>query len=135
MVSRTQKIVNVFLSYPKKMSDNELSNILRINVQDIQIAISGVNSNKKKYKIYSIVRDGNKGGYIREMITQKTDENTIIDNSDRHLKQGLKHFDVAKKHNTLGINTRQGLRNRNLFLNRVLQQNLNTLIAAQSALK
>lgn len=133
MISRQDKIINLLVQH--KLSDRDIANRLNCKLSRIQMSISWINLNNKKYKKFSIVKTGKYRKYIRELITKETDGNDIFKNRDRKFKKGLKQFDSAKKDGVLGINTREGIKNRNIFMQGLLQQNLNVSIEAQKLLQ
>ena len=90
--------------------------------------------NSSKGKKIVIIKEGEQGNLIREIISRETEENKILDNRDKRLKKGIKQIDVARKEGLIAVNTRQGIKNRNLLVNRIMQQNLNSMIEAQTIL-
>jgi len=127
-------LVSLLLS-EGRLFDSQISGILNILKPRLQIMISQINSSKgKKFKEIVIIKEGEQGNLIREIISRETEENKILDNRDKRLKKGIKQIDVARKEGLIAVNTRQGIKNRNLLVNRIMQQNLNSMIEAQTIL-
>lgn len=134
MISRQDLVVDSLLS-SGRLTDKELAKEIHTSIRKMQQSCHLITFNKKKFKEFTVLRSGKRANYSRELTTRKSDENKILDSRDYKIKKGLKQFDGARKEGLIGINTREGIKNRNILINRVLNQNLNAMIEAQKLLQ
>lgn len=132
-MSKAQQLVELLIN--SNLSDNELSKNLRVSKKHTQLLVHQINFNKRKFKQFVIIRKGKYGNYIRELTTKNSNENNILDGGRKRGMKGLKQFDGRRKLLAIAMNTRQGQKNRMVFIHNVLKQNLELSIEAQKLLQ
>lgn len=135
-MSKTEELIDVLNKEKNKtLSDAQLASELNLSIRDVQVSIHQLMQNKKKFKNFSIARHGKYRNFSRELINLNTSENNILNCRDRHLLKGIKQFEISKKIGKIGLDTRQGIANRNFLLSRILNQNLKSMVQAQELLQ
>jgi hypothetical protein len=109
-------------------SDDYLCEQLNINKITLFAMISMINSNERKYKQFAILRTGKRGNHNREISNPSIGENMVMHSRDKMIEKGIGRIRVGRKQGIIGLNTRQGKKNRNNLISSLLESNLKHMI-------
>ena len=132
MTTQREKIIRAYISSLNKRFDQDvLSNAIGIPIHKIQIIMSQINENEKKYKDIRFMRV-KPNDY--EMTNSTSTQTTITEDSDKMSKKGINQFKRRKKAIQIGKQTRQSLQAENQLMNQILKENFKNATEVQQLL-